>query len=318
VLADDESAVAPPVAEGVPVRWLDPGAPWAAEIGADPAGKRLQAFLAARVNLRFDDTKAELDTTQEWEALYGPLDGGLDLERATEVDYDDRDFRGEAPDGPAYVLPSVALDKAAFFRDAARDIQRRLTDTETLELLRNAELDLYSRPGETREQFAARADEAAKAAADAETAKIRDRLEAKRDRLERALETARRRVEEASTEQSTRRSSELLSGVGSVVGVLLGGKADTRTIARAGRALGGAASRRGMTTRAGERKRSAEEKAELAETDLEELEQEILDEIAEIDEKWAQKADMIESVPVRLEAGDVRVVSTTLVWVPRT
>jgi DNA helicase HerA-like ATPase len=315
-LAEDESAVAPPVAEGIPVRWLDPAAPWAPEVGADAAGKRLQAYLAARVNLRFDDTKAGLDTTQVWEALYGPLDGGLDLDRATEVDYDDRDLRAEAPSDTAYVLPSVALDKASFFRDAAREIQRRLTDTETLELMRNAELGLYSRPGEPKEQFATRADEAAKAKADEETAKIRDRLEAKRDRLERALETSRRRVEEAATEQSSRKSTELLSGLGSVVGVLLGGKADTRTIARAGRALGGAASRRGMTTRASERKQSAEEKVELAETELEELEQEILDEVAEIDEKWVQKGEAIETVPVRLEAADVRVVETTLVWVP--
>jgi Helicase HerA, central domain len=315
-LADDESAVAPPVADGIQVRWLDPAAPWAAAIGADPAGQRLQAFLAARVSLRFDDTKAGLDTTQEWEALYGPLDTGLDLDRETAVDYDDRDLRAEPPDGAAYVLPSIPLDKATFFRDAAREIQRRLIDTQTLELLRNAELKLYSRPGETEEQFAARADEAAKAAADAETAKIRDRLETKRERLERALETARRRVEQASVEQSSRRSTELLSGLGSVVGVLLGGKADTRTIARAGRALGGAASRRGMSTRAGERKESAEEKAELAETDLAELEQEILDEVAEIDEKWAAKADAVETVPIRLEAADVRIVETTLVWVP--
>ena len=315
-LADDESAVAPPVADGVPVRWLDAAAPWAAEIGADAAGTRLQAFLAARVNLRFDDTKAGLDTTQEWEAVYGPLDGGLDLDRETTVDYDDRDLRPDAPDGAAYVLPSVPLDEPSFFRDAAREIQRRLADTQTLELLRNAELDLYSRPGETKEQFEGRADEAAKTAADAETAKIRDRLEAKRDRLERAIETARRKVEEASAEQSTRRSTELLSGLGSVVGVLLGGKADTRTIARAGRALGGAANRRGMTTRAAERKQPAEEKVELAEADLEELEQEILDEVAEIDEKWAAKAEAIETVPIRLEAGDVRVVETALVWVP--
>ena len=315
-LADDESGVAPPVADGIPVRWLDPSAAWASEIGADPAGKRLQAFLAARVSLRFDDTKADLDTIQEWEAVYGPLDSDLDLDRETAVDYDDRDLRADAPDGVAYVLPSVPLDKAAFFRDTAREIQRRLTATQTLELLRNAELDLYSRPGETQEQFAARADEAAKAAADAETAKIRDRLEAKRDRLERALDTARQRVERASVEQSSRQSTELLSGLGSVVGVLLGGKADTRTIARAGRALGGAASRRGMSTRAAERKESAEEKAELAEADLADLEQEILDEVAEIDEKWAAKADAVETVPIRLEAGDVRVVQTTLVWVP--
>ena len=315
-LADDESAVAPAVADGIPVRWLDPAAPWAAELGADPSGKRLQAYLAARVSLRFDDTKAGLDTTQEWEALYGPLDGGLDLDRETVVDYDDRDLRAEPLGAGAFVLPSVPLEQASFFRDAARQIQRRVADTQTLELLRNPELKLYSRPGETEEQFAARADEAAKAKADEETAKIRDRLEAKRDRLERAIESARQRVEQASAEQSSRRSTELISGVGSVLGVLLGGKADTRTIARAGRAFGGAASRRGMTTRAGQRKETAEEKAELAEADLAELEQEILDEVAEIDEKWAAKVDAVETVPVRLEAGDVRVVETALVWVP--
>ena len=42
----------------------------------------------------------------------------------------------------------------------------------------------------------------------------------------------------------------------------------------------------------------------------------LLGEVAEIDEKWAAKADAIETVPIRLEAGDVRVVETTLVWVP--
>ena len=313
-LADDESAVAPTVAPGVAVRWLDPAAPWAAQVGTDPSGQRLRAFLAARVSLRFDDTAAELDTTQEWEALYGPLDEGLDLDSEIAVDYDDRDLRTEPTGNGAYVLPAVPLDEESFFRDAARDIQRRLTDTRTLELFRNRELDLYSRPGETQEQFAARADAAGKTAADAQAAKIRDRLESKRDRLERALETARRRVEEAGTEQSSRRSTELLSGLGSVVGVLLGGKADTRTIARAGRALGGAASRRGMTTRAAERKRGAEEKLELSEADLADLEQEILDEVAELDESWAQKAESIETVPIRLESTDVRVVETTLVW----
>jgi hypothetical protein len=298
------------------VRWLDPAAPWAGDVGASATGRRHVAYLAARVSMRFDDTKAALDTTQEWEALYGPLESTLDLDRETVVDYDDRDLRAEAAADGAYVLPGVPLEDASFFRDAARAIQRRVVDTQTLELLRNAELKLWSRPGETPEAFAARAEEAARSAADAETAKIRDRLEARRDRLERALETARRRVEEAGAEQSSRRSTELLSGLGSVVGVLLGGKADSRAIARAGRALGGAAGRRGMTTRAGERKRTAEEKAERAETDLEELEAEILEEVEEIDDRWARAAEAVESVPIRLEAGDVRVVETALVWVP--
>ena len=32
---------------------------------------------------------------EEWEAVYGPLDTGLDLDRETAVDYDDRDLRSE-------------------------------------------------------------------------------------------------------------------------------------------------------------------------------------------------------------------------------
>jgi predicted nucleic acid-binding Zn-ribbon protein len=71
-----------------------------------------------------------------------------------------------------------------------------------------------------------------------------------------------------------------------------------------------------MTSRAGERKRTAEERVEATETDLEELEQELLDEVAEIDERWQAKADEIETIAIRLEATDVRVVETTLVWVP--
>ncbi len=315
-LAEDESAVAPEVAEGVPVRYLDPAAPWASAVGAVAGASRLQPFLAARVSLRFDDTTADLDTTQEWEALYGPIAAELDLDNETAVDFDERDFDTDPPSDAAYVLPTAPLHDSKFFNSAAKEIQRRLADTKSLELLRIRELDLWSRPGETREQFESRADEAAKAGADEETAKIRDRLEAKRDRLDRALETARRRVEEAEVEQRSRKSTELLSGLGSVLGVLLGGKADTRTIGRAGRAMGGAASRRGMTTRAGERKRSAEDRVESAEQELEELEQELLDEVAEIDEDWAAKADAIEVVPIRLEATDVRVLETTLLWVP--
>jgi DNA helicase HerA-like ATPase len=315
-LAEDESAVAPDVAEGVPVRYLDPAAPWASSVGAVAGAARLQPYVAARVSLRFDDTSAGLDTTQEWEALYGPIQDGLDLDSETAVDFDERDFRPEPPNGAAYVLPAAALDEAAFFRNASREIQRRLAETQTLELFRNRELDLWSRPGETREQFEARADGAAKAKADEAAAKIRDRLEAKRDRLDRALETSRRRVEEADVTQRSRKSTELLSGLGSVLGVLLGGKADARAIGRAGRALGGAASRRGMTTRAAERKRSAEDRVESAEQDLQELEQELLDEVAELDETWAAKADAIEVAPIRLEPADVRVVETTLLWVP--
>jgi hypothetical protein len=310
------AAVAPAVAPGVLVRHVHPAATWLAQVGGDPHGTQLRAFLAARASVRFDDSAAELDTTEEWEALYGPLDNGLRLDSETPVDYDERDFQPEPPAAGSYVVPQVPLGDASFFRDAQNQIEQQLVAGQTLTIFRNRPLKLFSRPNETQEQFAARADEAAQAAADAEAAKIRDRLETKRDRLEAALETARRRTEELEVEQKSRTTTELLAGAGNVLSVLLGGRGRARTIARAGSAIGTAASRRGMTARAAERRRTAEQKVEEKTDELEELEQEILDEVTEIDARWDEQAKEIETAEVRPEAADVRVVELALVWVP--
>ena len=107
-LADDASPVAPPVVAAIPVAYLDPAAPWASRVGAATGGTRLRAHLAARVSIRFDDTKAAVDEVQEYEALYGPLDNDFALESETTVDFDDRDFRTDAPSGAHYVLPHGA------------------------------------------------------------------------------------------------------------------------------------------------------------------------------------------------------------------
>jgi hypothetical protein len=174
-------------------------------------------------------------------------------------------------------------------------------------------LKLASRPGESADDFATRCDAAAQERADAEAAKIRDRLEAKRDRLDRALAQAQRRVEELDTDTRTRQATELVSGAGAVLGALFGGRKSARSMASA---IGGAASRRGMTARTSQRRESAEQKVDATQDDLAQLEQEILDEVAEIDERWQTTAHEVDTLTIRLEATDVRVLETRLVWVP--
>jgi hypothetical protein len=310
---DGATPVAPPVAPGVAVSYLDTAAPWADAVSADPAGTRLRAFVAARVSLRYDDTAAGIDESQEYEALYGPLDDGLDLDAEVTADFDARDFRDAPPTAGAFVLPQAPVAEASFWKQLERDVRQRLVDRRALELQRNRRLGLFSRPGETPEDFARRCDEAAAAAADAETAKIRDRLEAKRDRLERALAEAQRRIEQLDTDVKTRQANEMIAGAGAVLGALLGGRRSSRSI---GGALSSAASRRGMSARTSARREAATEKAEDVKDDLAELEQEILDEVAEIDERWQAIAAEVEPLAVRLEASDVRVLETRLVWVP--
>ena len=313
--APSSSAGPPSVAAGIPVYHLDPAAPWAASIGAVAGGTRRRAFLAARLTLRYDDAAAGLDESEQWQAFYGPLDERLDLGSETPVELDPRDLRSE-PTAGEYVVPGVPVGDASFFRDAEEQIRRRVTDARTLTVHRNRALKLFSRPGETEEQFLARTDAAAQEAADAETAKIRDRLEARKDRLEAAIGAARRRADEIEVDKKSRGVTELLAGAGSVLSVLLGGKANARTIARAGSAIGTAASRRAMTARASERARTAAEKVESSQEALEELEQEILDDVAAIDAEWDEKGREIEPVEITLESTDVRIDELALVWVP--
>ncbi|HEY7619636.1 MAG TPA: DUF87 domain-containing protein [Solirubrobacteraceae bacterium] len=311
----DATPVAPPVASGISATYLDAGATWASAVQAVPGGELLRAYLAARVSVRFADARAAIDESQEYEALYGPLDGGLDLERETAVDFDDRDFVPTAPPTGHYVLPAAPIGEAAFFRNAERDIARRLVDRQALALQRNTKLKLTSRPGETPEQFHQRCDEAARAAADAEASKIRDRLEAKQDRLRAALDQAQRRVEELSIDERSREANELVAGAGAVLGALFGGRRSTRSLARA---ASSAASRRGQSSRTVARRQSAEAKVADVQDDLQQIEQEILDEVSEIDAKWAEVAAAIEDVAIRPKAAGVRVARVMLVWVPTT
>ncbi len=312
-LADDETPIPPPVAAGVAVSYLEPAAAWGKAVGATAGSMRLRAFLTARVSLRYDDSAAAVDEQEEFEAVYGPLDSGLDLASETQVDYDDRDFSTTPPAGAAFVLPQAPVSESKFFTQTAKDIQQHLVDRRPLELQRNRALKLVSRPGESADDFAKRCDEAAQGRADAEAAKIKDRLEAKRERLDNALAQAQRRVEELDTDTRTRQASELISGAGAVLGALFGGRRNARSMASA---LGSAASRRGMTARTSERKQTAEDKVGATKDDLAQLEQEILDEVTQIDARWKDTAAEVDTLTIRLEATDVRVLETRLVWVP--
>jgi hypothetical protein len=133
--ADDEVASPPEVAEGVPVRWLDPAAPWAAQLTAVAGSPRHRAAAAVRVALRYDD--ADLVHDEVFEALYPLVAEQVDPDRAVLVDYDDRDLRTEPPPGATYVPPTAPIGTKAFFTRLERAVEDHLFRTRTLTVLRN-------------------------------------------------------------------------------------------------------------------------------------------------------------------------------------
>lgn len=305
-LADDETPVMPEVAAGVPVRWLDPAAPWGAQVGASAGASRLQAAAVARINLRYDEERADLVHDEEWEAVLYSLPATPDVSSAVAVDYDDRDLLAEAPPaGAAYVLPAAPINSKTFWTTLQRDLVDWLVRNRTMDVFVNKTLKLYSRVGEDETEFTARCQQAAGVKADEEAARLRDKYRTKLQAIETKVASAQEKANVAAAQLQEAESEQLGSAIGSVLGAFLGGRRSTRSLARS----------RGTATHAARLDSAQQRLAELGQ-DAAELEQELQGELAAIDAAWDQKAADVTVAQVRLEKTDVSVSQIYLVWIP--
>jgi len=306
--------MAPEVADGIDVNFVDPGSPWLTEVGGDPDGRRLTAGVAARVNLLFDDTKADLRHEVEWEAIIFPLENDIDADNAIEVDFDDRDLRdAKISDDHVFVLPEAKIHTKTLFSKAQTKLKDRLYRNESLELMSNPELKMASRVGETKEAFIERCNVAAGEKADEDVAKLRKSLETKMDRIRAAMDKSEDRIRELEADVDSRGKDQLLDIGMSVLGGVLGGRRSTRSI------LGGArraSSKKRVKGNAEERLETAENRLEDKADELDELETELTDTMWEIQSDWDEKAKNIETIEVPLEKTDISIDDFSLIWIP--
>ena len=301
---DDEVPVAPTIAAGVAVSYLDPAAAWARTIGAGP-GSRLEAAAIARVNLRFDDTRADLVHDEEYEAILIPITSTPRPADFIAVDYDDRDLLSAPVGAVRYALPPAEVGKKTWWTALQRALADHLTATRTVEVLVNPDLKLYSRVGETPEQFAVRCAQVADDGADAAIAALQRKYDAK-------LRTLRTRADTATTaaqRAADRHDAEHGAGaqVTNLLGGLFGGRRTRRAILAEARRTSASASRVD----------AARDKALSVQQSIADIEDELADEVAGLDAAWNAKAVRVEVLTVPLERTDVRVADLHLVWVPR-
>ena len=310
-LGDDETPVMPELAAGIPIRYVDPAAPWLATVGATPGGRRLEPAMVARVGIRYDERSAgDLVHTTEYEAVVFPLTAPLDVTRAVAVDYDDRDLVADAPAGAVYRLGATELSKSATFTQAERDLADHLARTMTYELQVNRELKLFSRPGETPDDFAARCAAAAEDRADAEAATLRDKYDAKVAKLKTQIDAAHDRADVVETQAKGSTRDDLLSTAGSVLGGLLRGRGSIGSVlTKAGRT-------RSRSQTSERRIDEAEGKVSRLNDELTAVEAEATEELSEIAQRWQAVAAQVESMAVTAEKSDVKVIQLVLAWLP--
>ncbi len=304
-LGADETPLLPEVAAGVPVRWLDPAAPWALQVGAVAGSTRYRAAAVVRVHLRFDDEKADLVHDEEWEAVLYPLTADTDPAAALAVDYDDRDLTTQAPPVATYVLPGAPLKNKTFWSGLQRGIVDTLVRNRTTDIFVNKALKLYARVGEDQDSFIARCREAGQDLADAETAKLRDKYRTKVAALEAKMATAHEKASVSAAKIEAQQADQTTSLLGDVLGSFLGGRKRSRSIARTK-----------STAAESARLQSANQQFVGFQQDAAELTQELEQEVGAIVARWDAKATDVEVVPIRLEKADVVVDDIGLVWVP--
>jgi len=309
---ENSSQLAPSIPDSVQSRFVSTSSPWLDTVDGSATGSKFKPMLAARVEMLFDDTKADLRETQEWEALIPLGSDRFEIDDAITVDFDDRDFMTEPQKPLPFELPEFEITKTSVNK-ASTELKAHLYSNNTINIFKNADLKIYSRPGESEEDFTKRCKEAAHEKADEESSKLRDKLEAKADRIQAALAKARDRAAELDVQQEGRKSHQILDVGSSILGGLLGGRSKTRGLASAARKM---SSSRRMQSNTKARLETALNRVDEKELELEELEEDLASEIIEIDDKWTTISEEIETTEIPLEKTDISVKDLIFAWVP--
>jgi DNA helicase HerA-like ATPase len=307
--SDQTATVPAPPAVATESATLDPAAPWASEVEAVPAGGRWRAIGMATAHLFYDDRYAEVEHEEDFTAVIDPLGAAFDPSTLRIVDHDSDDVAPGPPSAGSFILPDAPVDSESYWRDLGRDVRSHLVRERSVSVWKNPELSLYSRVGETREAFTQRCATMAEAEADAELAALRQRYAKRIDRVRDQISRADRRVGEIGSELTGRQGEEVVSGVGDLLGALLGGRSASGAL------------RRASARRSDTRRREAdlgEARADLDEEqqELADLESDLASEVDAIVDEWHEKAAAIELVEIGLEEDDVDVGAVALVWVP--
>ena len=256
------------------------------------------------MRLRYDDTKADLIHDEEYEAVLCPLPAVPSPTDFVSVDYDDRDLLDAAPAGAVYTLPLAEIARKTWWTDLRKALTDHLVSTRKVQILANPELRLYSRVGETPEEFAGRCALAADAKADAAVAALQKKYDTKLRTLRTRADTATNAAQRAAAQHTAQHGTG--AQVTNLLGGLFGGARSRRSIVTDVRRASASASRVG----------AAQDKVTAAEQAILDLEAELRDEVTSIDAEWTARAAAITPMDVPLERSDVVVADLRLLWVP--
>ena len=313
--AEDGLLPVPPALDGFDRLFLDPRVAFSARLadafagGAGPArpdGKVAWApALYADLHMRFDEDRVGFVIDHTERRVWYPLGDDRPPEPMA-VPLDDRDLLTEPPpDSRFHPLPGW-MDEANELKDLGKQITDEVYRSETRGMFVHKKLRLTAKSDEDRAAFEARCRAAMQDDVDASIAKLKDKFETKADRIDDRLRAKEARLVEYEGVAQARKVAEAVN-IGETLLSFFGGRK---------KSLGSAVSKRRMSSTAADRvERTSQEIAEL-QADAVDLQNELADEVAALQDAGEAMLADIEEKEVRLEKTDIRLAAFGVLWVP--
>jgi hypothetical protein len=266
-------------------------------------------------SVQFTDTKLGLSVARGVNVLASIADAAVpvDWQLAQPTGLALGDLQQRPEEGASFApLPSAAA-KAKNYASWEKEFARWLLATQTLDLLRDHDTKLVSRPGESERDFRIRLQQATREARDAAKKKLEQKYAPKlarlTDRLRRAQQAAEREAQQATESKVQTGFSILATGIGA----LFGRKAISAT--NIGKAASAARSVSRTMKESGDVGR-AQDTVRALQAQIEELDAALRADLAAIEAAGDASQRTLEAVSVTPKKTSVTVQRVVLAWIP--
>lgn len=313
-----ERATPPPVPKGFGQSFLDPRYVFGVHHGGvfepfrQPAREdgtiRYEPGLRATLKLTFSQAKESFLWHQVHHYVAFPLGSSREVSSLFQpVSLETEYLLTQPPaEGRFGDLPD-AFDQSEEFAEAQRALVDHLYRTLTATRYLNKAVALYSRPNETQEQFLERCREAAESLEDEAAVKLRQKMQARIDRLEDQMTRARDKVERLAQSANGKR----IEGLWNAGELLLGMFSSKRK-----KSFSSVLNKSRQAAEASTKTSQAEAELQRLQEEVVALQEELETALDELDAEYAARGEAIEATEIRLAKKDIVVETFELLWVP--
>ena len=286
--------------------------------GAQPGGSRLvyQPMLLGGAQVRFSDSKAGVDVTQDVTVLAPIAEGAVpvDWDHAVEAALVLSDLEQEPEEGAQFAALPVAAGKAKSYEVWGKDFSGWLFRNEKVDLLRSPSTKEVSRPGESERDFRVRLQQSGREQRDAQLESLRQKYAPKMTALQDRLRRAQQMVERQQIESRTSQLQAAVSFGATILGALMGRKAvSASTIGKATTAIRGA----GRAIKESQDVGQAEENQEALQRQLAALEAQFKAETDALIASIDPPTEKLETVSLKPSKSNIAVKLVALAWAPQ-